>query len=196
MLTISIFQDYLKQKGLDEHFEYANTYGEPGYAHPEQGIIFYNWNDVDDTISEQLEQNGFALEWSDEWMVDHNDNGKAYRTQSDCHNWQPSFLLNEWTNHEIMGKDSIVSDPEDYLDEYLANDSNVADKFNIDLKKYGYTKLEEGVKGLHPHQTDDPAAMLRAAQDSQTVPCIFVFQIDGSGQFETNFSLWIKSEDT
>ena len=59
--------------------DWCASYGEPGYDAPEHGIIFANWNYVSKSVYSWLENHGYALEWSDEWIISH-ETGKAYRS--------------------------------------------------------------------------------------------------------------------
>ena len=70
--------------------QWAPEYGEPGYNEaPANGIIFADWNQVNKRVYAWLEKHGFALEWSDEWTVIWDNDGKAYRTSPDCYQWRP-----------------------------------------------------------------------------------------------------------
>lgn len=69
----------------------AQHYGEPGYPSPDRCVLFDDWNKVDREVQAVLEELGFALEWSDEWLVC--DEGKAWRTSPDSFFWRPSCMI-------------------------------------------------------------------------------------------------------
>lgn len=70
---VQIVLEYL----FDQHdAELVGEYGEPRYTDPENGILFADWNNVPKWQQDLMEEAGYELEWSDEW-VSHNN--KAYR---------------------------------------------------------------------------------------------------------------------
>lgn len=90
----------------------AEGYAEPGYAKPRRGIYLADWNDEKrrgtdaeraagnhwPTVStfrsrfaELLNRAGYAIEWSDEWVVC--ECGKAVRVQPDGWDWTPSYAI-------------------------------------------------------------------------------------------------------
>lgn len=100
---------YLQEK---HYADFANSYGEPGYADPEKGIIFANWNDVPKGLADWLEKCGYSLEWCDEWMVDYANGCKAYRTIPDSHHWESQIMLPAESCEYITPDDS----PETWID--------------------------------------------------------------------------------
>lgn len=68
---------------------WCREYAEPGYETPENGILFANWNGIED-MAELAEQSGYAVEWSAEW-TSCDDCGRAIRTEPDCWDWEPAF---------------------------------------------------------------------------------------------------------
>lgn len=172
---------------LERHGRYlddcASTYGEPGYSDPQAGILFANWNDVPRHIINGLERRGFELEWSDEWCTD--SNGRAYRTSPDSYGWRPSYV---YLDGEILGRDEARADPSWYVEEYLLNDPDRADTFDINLAALGFTMREQCEHGWHPGQTDDPKKIYAELEEKFDV----VFQLDSSGQFDIHFSVWVR----
>src|SRR3954467_13428569 len=87
----------------------CSTYGEPGYADPKAGILFANWNNVPEHISRGLERRGFAPEWSDEWLINHDGNSEHVRTSPDSYGWKPSYGLTEdgaiYGRHYLQNRD-------------------------------------------------------------------------------------------
>src|SRR5207244_4863009 len=182
----------LLQKRCGE-VDWCSTYGEPGYSDPERGIIFANWNHVSRPVQDWLEHHGYALEWSDEWIISH-ETSTAYRSSPDSHGWRPSYFMTE--DGDIIGADEVRNGDEiDTYVAYLLDDANRADTFGIDWTEHGFRKLNDQAyeSGFHPGQTDDPRKLLKAAQ-AEHPNHEFLFSIDGSGQFDIDFSLWARLE--
>lgn len=182
-------------KRCNQEVDWCSSYGEPGYSDPERGIIFADWNHVSSVVYDWLEHHGYALEWSDEWIISH-EVGKAYRTSPDCYSWRPSYVITE--DCDIIGRDEIESgDQIDSYIELLLDSDRHADNFDIDWTKHGFRKLNADAyeSGFHPGQTDDPRKILKAAQEA--LPGHeFLFSIDSVGQFDARFSLWARKVET
>lgn len=179
--------------------DYCMAYGESGYTDPESGILLANWNNVPKHVANALERRGFELEWSDEWVIDYNSNpSKAYRSQPDSYGWTPAFVLNDWSNGEIIPHDQIREDAslrEDYIENMLLNDASHCDVAGLDLTQDGFSKWEEDFEtGFHPGQTDNPHKVLARIQEARPDVDV-VFQLDGTGQFDIHWSAWIRPRD-
>ena len=182
----------LLEKRCRGDIDWCGAYGEPGYDAPEHGIIFANWNHISKTVYSWLESHGYALEWSDEWIVSHETN-KAYRSSPDSYGWKPAYFLTD--GGDVIGADEIRNGDEvDTYIEYLVDDANRADTFDIDWTQYGFRKLNPDAyeSGFHPGQTDNPRKILAAAQ-VEYPDHEFLFSIDDTGQFDVRFSLWARS---
>lgn len=105
-----LFQDHKLYKRL-EVYDYANEYAEPGYslAEGQTGILFGNWNYLSQAGQDLLEQT-FALEWSDEWSTC---SGccKCVRTNANDMSWAPSYQLGEG---ELICRECLACDPGAY----------------------------------------------------------------------------------
>jgi len=172
-----------------ENTGYSAEYAEPGYDTPKRGILFNNWNFFPSRVTDLLEKYGFAIEWEDEWSTCQ-DCGKAVRTSPDSYGWQPSyFILNEC---ELFCRDCAPMD--EYL-ESLEDNPRRALNDHINPANYGYIKLEgEFENGFHPGQNDNPKdiyARLHAQGHKR-----LLFNIDSVGQFDMQFSIWKKDEET
>ena len=181
----------LIQKRCKGDVEWCGQYGEPGYDAPEHGIIFANWNHVSRPVQDWLEHHGYALEWSDEWIVDW-EVSKAYRTSPDSYGWRPSYVMLE--SGDIIGAGDIRNgDCVDAYIEHLVNSDRAADTFGVDWTQHGFRKVntESYESGFHPGQTDDPRKILAAAQ-AEHPNQEFIFSVDSVGQFDTHFSLWSR----
>lgn len=177
--------DYLVEK---HWLEYCSEYGETGYSDPETGILFADWNDIPNITQEYLESAGYNLEWSDEWLIDH-DNDKAYRISPDSYGWQP--LTRYDANCGILTPDSNIDEWIAYaeLTDY-AQPINILPSF-IDLSETDYERVEcDYENGFHVGQNDDPKTLAKHFLGLLDVESI-VFKIDSTGQFDINFSVWV-----
>lgn len=175
------------------HFE---GYAEPGYNDPESGLITTgNWNPSgkDNTmprIGAILEKLGVELEWEDEWC-ECSECGKLVRTQPDSYSWTRSYWLHDGIG--LYCQDCVLDDPEVYL-EYLEGNPKTANTLDLDLGGQGYVKTEgEYENGFHSRQNDDPEVIAKSLRKLGINR--FIFEIDGTGQFDIAFSVWVhKSE--
>jgi len=181
-------------------------YAEPDYDDPRSGVIaFGNWNDmsrwneaanrfdaIDDTpgrVAKLLEKLGVELEWNDEWCFC-DQCGKAVRTSPTSYGWRQSYA-------EIDGSisccDCIAEDPTDYL-QSLEGNSRRCVTLDIDLAEQGYVLLEGGFEnGFHYGQDADPK-VIGDALEKQGISR-FIFCLDGTGQFDIAFSVWVHCEE-
>lgn len=183
--------EYLVEK---QELGYCDSYGEPGYTDPEKSILFCNWNNVSNRISDYLEQAGFEIEWSDEWIIDYN-NGKAYRTSPDSYDWQSQIRIDEYG--DLLTPDSDIDEWIDYaaIDDY-AQPVNALPDF-IDMTKVeGWEKLnkESFVSGWHPGQNDNPQTIAKKVF-SEGGYIYLIFQITNVSQFDMCFDLWGVKDD-
>jgi hypothetical protein len=163
---------------LDEEVEFCATYGEPGYTTPKNGILLANWNDVSAEFRHHLEHDGYELEWSDEWMVANN--GKAYRTQPDCHHWESSIM---YSNGDYLTPDDDI---EDWLEACKAGKAPLPSRFKKEqIEAAGYTCIAEGLElGFFPGQDDNPYLLLQKYPDA-------VFHKTEQSQFYIKLSVYI-----
>ena len=173
------------------YIEWAAEYGEPGYDQPKRGILFANWNYFPRGIDDILERAGYAIEWSDEWLIAH-ETGKAYRHSPNSYSWKPYFVMTDYG--DVIGGDEIESGDqlEWYVNEYLLNEPRRCNVFDIDLAALGFVPESGDYEtGFHPGQTDDPRkvfAQIRKERPNSDV----VFSLDDKGQFDTRWSAWTR----
>jgi hypothetical protein len=200
----AVLEDYQDHSayGIDN---WTHDYVEPGYSTPDRGILFGNWNTkqayvqgkgyvgAEDTRPKRFaaiaEYAGYALEWSDEWSTCE-DCGKAFRTSPDSYSWLPAYVTIgdcSYVCHECV-------DWADYVESELLNEVDKADTNDIDLASMGFTKWndERFESGFHPGQTDKPRDIVKRLPSGHD----YVFQIDGKGQFDISFSVWIRKQET
>ncbi len=164
--------------------ERCSEYGEPGYSTNKKGILFADWNNVKQSTGDRLEKE-YQLEWSDEWIIDRD---KAYRTRPNCYSWKPSILiLDDYT----ISIDDVEEDPSEYL-EYLTNNPNAANCFDIDLSIYGFSLVEGGFEAGFYGTDDSPAEILKKLLDKYPNGK-FIFSDFKPEQFRVCFSVWGKN---
>jgi hypothetical protein len=188
--TVNVLQAFCEVNNRE--LDFASTYGEPGYSDPEKSILFTDWNDIPKKLQTRLEAQGYELEWSDEWYIDHNNNGKAYRTSPDSYGWESRLMFSEAAGDYLT--------PDDGLEDWIAQCQDDARSAlpswwsESDIAALGWVKQTEDYEsGFHPGQNDDPkqiATKLRAERKT------FLFQIGGVGQFDIRFHVWVLAEET
>lgn len=183
--------DYLQDK---HNAEYCTSYGEPGYQDPEKCIIFSNWNYIPKGLAEWLEKCGYALEWSDEWMIDYA-YSKAYRTEPDSYHWEPSIMLLPDSCEYITPDDSPSAwieaceitangQPMRCLPSWI-NESDIIDA--------GFTLQNSDLEsGFFPGQTDDPVKI--TADLIRRGAYRVLFQKRENSQFYCRFAVYADFE--
>lgn len=171
------------------HAGSASAYGEPGYHDPEVGIILANWNDVPRRIQDYLEEAGFELEWSDEWVVVHD---KAWRTESCSYFWEPSVTL-------VNGDYLTTDDPLDDWIEVVKDDANYTLPSHWSreaLEEAGWERVNESPyeSGLHHGMTDNPSKIMRALFQRSDVLHVLIRKVENS-QFYYTFEAWIYRDE-
>jgi hypothetical protein len=187
MARINRVLEYLDSQG--DYWLSSSGTCEPGYDDTPR--VFANWNRPRLAKAGRiLERLGLELGWEDEWHVC--DCGQAFRTQPDCYSWTSYY---SWIGEcDLVCGDCILSDPEGsgYLEE-LINNPRKADTLDINWEQFGFTLENEDdyETGCHPGQNDSPEAELaRIHKVSPT--CEVIFEITGTGQFDTNWRIWIR----
>ena len=181
---------------------HCDGYKEPGYSGT--GVALGNWNDVtrwnneknrseviDNTpsrLAKALEKLGIELEWGDEWTAC-SQCGGLVRTQPDSYSWTRSYTEydGEVTCHECL-------DPEEHL-ESLEGDcgrANTIDK--IDPAEHGYVLVKDDFEqGFYDGQDASPKLIAEALEKQGIYR--YVFNIEGKGQFDVRFSVYIHESE-
>lgn len=179
-----------------ENLQWAEGYAEPGYSNPECAVLFANWNKFSRRACDALERMGYALEWSDEWLVC--DCGKAFRTSPNSHIWK---MYGEIFDGDYSCGDCLKDDSESYL-ESLSESHQPLTLDSIDPSDYGYQRIhnprayfhpERFESGWHPGQTDSPKKI--GSELEQAGIERYFFQIDSTEQFSTYWSCWVSEID-
>jgi len=210
--------DYLEAV-LPEMTDYAGTYGEPGYSLDETAatpliVLGSYWCRCGDPkfgepyrdgsaslhgieahyprTFARLEEQGVELHWYDEWTVDHDNDGKAYRTTSDSYFWKPSLLVTDSGDYLT---------PDDDLDswlEYMMNEPQRCIPGHIyngaDLEAAGFVKYNgQFESGWHPGQDADPEAITAEIHKWHGPDVDIVFLLDETSQFYIEFSAYHRA---
>ena len=186
----------LQSRGI--YFDTATEYGEPGYSTDKPLILFANWNDLNRSEMNAVESVA-EVEWSDEWTTD--SDGRAFRTQPDCHWWEPAFFVHDG---EVVPWDSLSEDGEALEDE-LRDFGFTAEKGDAFFRALPsvitparlatiatLATPDDMETGFHHGQNDSPEKLLRTLPDGT-----YLFRITGKGQFDVHWQAWrlISSDD-
>lgn len=193
---------------LQEITIHTHGYSEPGYMDADV-VACGNWNDIDewtgnehktvdkapsmaaDFIEKLCDEHGltFSLEWSDEWAYCVECN-KLIRTAPDSYSW--TRYWDEEDGDYICG-DCVTKNPEDYLLSLEGNHTSCA-TIKLDLEKNGYVKVDGDFEhGFHVGQDASPELIANALREQGIQR--FIFNLDGAGQFDINFSVYIHESE-
>lgn len=182
---------------------HSHGYAEPGYEDPKSGaILCANWNDissydseagkyetVDKTMSRLgriFEQLGCEMEWSDEWS-DCNDCCRLVRNSPDSYGWKPSYVCEEG---ELLCLDCL--DGAEYLEGIEGQSRQINQIF--DPGDHDYVLVaDEFEHGFHRGQDADPELIGKLM--SKAGFSRWLFNLEGKGQFDIQFSLWLHKEE-
>lgn len=177
---------------ISGYVRFASEYGEPGYAQPQAGILFADWNDCPKWLIAGLERRGYSLEWCDEW-IEADETGKAYRTSPTSWGWKPYYILRDGC--EVIGGDEIENGDclDWYVNEYLLNNPTRCNLFRgVDLGALGFKQFNGQFEtGWHPGQNDDPKEVLKRINRELPGHDV-IFSLDSKGQFDSYWSAWIR----
>jgi hypothetical protein len=170
--------------------DYAPGYSEPGYDDPTKGVLLADWNVFPRGLDRVLERAGYAIEWADDWSRC-DECYKLVRTSADSYGWRKSFYMPD--DCSIVCAACVSKDPTEYVEEYLLNNSDTADTFDIDLAEYGFTRFNalHYENGWHPGQNDTPAEVVKHLPEGYD----YVFTVPSVGQFDVQFDVWIRPTD-
>lgn len=173
----------------NQALDWANEYGEPGYTEAPKGILLANWNHIPKSLSDRLERQGFQLEWSDEWMIDHDNGARAYRTSPDSHGWEPRVRACD--GYYLTPE----SDSQKWIDDSLNDDSRPLPSWfdQAELESRGFELIDSDNKevGFHPGQDETPEKFTAAIRETGAD---FVLQITNRGQFHVSYRIWKRAK--
>lgn len=188
----------------------VDRYVEPGYSLDDDKamILFGDWNGfsqwnqelrqfiavepVNTVFLELVKRLGDVceLEWGDEWANCH-ECGGAFRTEPDSYGWLRSFIDHDGDHicHECIEKD-----PERYLDWWVGDHRKAITNRMINPEDFGFVRLKDQCEhGFHRGQDASPEKMADVMRSRGVKR--FLFTIDGAGQFDITFSLWVHKEE-
>ena len=189
-LTMSDFKDMeldevaVKLEELDVVSTMCHEYGEPGYNNPKKEILFGDWNYVDNDVVEALEDDGYALEWDDEWGI--SVDNTAFRVVSSEIGWMPSFFVFEGELYPIKDYE------EKYVEEVLKNNYKTAGPDWLDLSKYGFVKSTESNSGYYDScENKSPESMAKNIPEDED----YVFKISNLEPWCMEYELWTRKNN-
>ena len=190
-----LWNDIYLQDGSDEYGEYH--------------LIFESWDDVgkftkevksflkldDDTSDYDLEkllETNFVF--SDEYTIC-DDCNAVIRTSPDSYHWQPNFYIGDG----FIVCEKCFNSESDYQEAYILekiNNPKTAINGLISenqLEELGFSKYNNDSyeNGWYNGQADDPQTIYNSLENDYNE---IVFLIDGVGQFDVHFSVWVRGE--
>ena len=181
---------------------HTEGYAEPGYSSKHGIVATGNWNEISEwkegeskvlditpsLVAARLEKLGVDLEWSDEWEACC-ECRKLVRTSPDSYGWKRAYWMSD---DGAVCQECIKDNPESYL-ESLENNDREAMTINLNLTEHNYVLLEDGFEnGLYGGQAADPKAIAKALREQGITR--FIFNIDGVGQFDLKFSVYVHKD--
>lgn len=186
-IMLKFVRDYLESKEIDFHH----------YPNSEEGeLITANWNDLDqdkyDQLEDILKKFDIKLDWDDEWDMCC-ECGCGIRISPTHYGWQPGFIV-DCEGFRIC-RECFENDPEEYIEFYRENANAAFHSWAIPtIEKLGYRESStEYETGFHPGQTDDPEDIRQILLSAGIYD--FVFVVKSIGQFDVNWTVFIKEGD-
>lgn len=173
------------------HIDWCSSYGEKGYSHEKEMILFSNWNRFPKYVNKALEKQ-FELEWSDEWIISDRTH-KCYRTKGDCWHWKPYYtIINDC---EVVGGDELENDNnrklvELYINEELIDNPDKVNLFNIKLSSFGFELIDDNYyeSGWYG-RSDNPSKILKDLKE-KFPDKEFIFSGLRNEQFRSTFYVY------
>jgi len=188
---------YLDKKNID--FDYYDSQCNFGSENSEKPLICSNWNKVSDKMVDYIESI-IETHWNDEVTRCGCCNGAILTTPS-YHGDLPEYVI---LDCDITCKDCILDD-ESIQDEIIDQYKNQTNKaimpwfFDI-IEKQGYVCYSPDEycqifeTGFHHGQNDNPKDI--AEDIKKNLPDHdYIFKIDSAGQFDIQWSVFIKKQE-
>lgn len=191
-LTTTLAERVLEQLLNTGDIDRCEEYGEPGYDLEEgkKAILFADWNPFDKypNFMEWIEDN-YEIEWSDEWMIDHN-TGKAYRCVADSYGWEQQFRITE--DGELITPDDDVSEWIDHCkidDRTMLHTPSALPSFisQEDIEAEGFELINDDLQNGWYDRVDDPKQIVDEYLGEYKE---IVFSLNGVGQFSVDFAAY------
>lgn len=174
-------------------------FADPAMDAPKAGfIVLGDWNDVEEDgvvdrtpceAYERLDKLGVAAEWLDQFTTC-GDCSRVVQTEPDSYGWKPKYAVQEG---ELLCEACLTKDAAALL-KGLEGKTKQALTLDVDPAEHGYVLVEDGFEhGLHEGQADDPK-LIAAALRAQGIQR-FLFRLDGVGQFDVAFSVYVHASE-
>jgi len=172
--------------------DFAEEYGERGYFKEKEGnvIVTGDWNYLAGSIYDIIEENGYEMEWSDQWIMDY-DTQEIFKSNGDEQGELSYFWISEC---EIA---SIEGNEEAYI-EYVSmerQDSIDSVKLGvswIDYEEYGYEDIEKSCHetGMYGIWEDPREAYDKFKHEYERI----VYVLCSANPFATRWKLYGKGK--
>ena len=165
---------------------------EPGYN--DKPVILANWNNIPQKVYDSLESHGYSCEWEDEWLIC-DECYKAFRCSPNSYGWEMFGYIGD--GFAVCGN---CINWDSYLEE-MENQPRKAvtcalfSEFKGEITSRYDLIRDEFENGFHSGQNDNPASILESLLKSDSTGR-FLFVIDGQGQFDLEFSVYKKNDES
>ena len=159
-------------------------------------IVLANWNHTPDKLMNYIEDLGIHAHWIDEF-TSCSECGNFMQTSPDCYSWTPNYITTDYgyVCRDCIENDiTIITDNEYQNSPFIDNDDKVLPVWTIELiEKEGFVCYEGNFEsGLHSYQTDTAEKILKAIKEIDINKFDRLWVIDGTGQFDIDFSLYLR----
>ena len=194
---INRIMNYLDNKDID--FNYYDTQCNFDLENKDKSLVTANWNNVPDKMVDYIDSI-IDTHWDDEVCRCDSCYGAILTTP--CYYGDlPDYVI---LDSEIICKDCILDDEnmqEDIIDKYKNQTNKAIMPWFYDvIEKNGYVCYSPDEycqifeTGFYAGQDDDPKTI--AKDIKKNLPGYdFIFKIDSAGQFDINWSVFIKKTD-
>jgi hypothetical protein len=158
-----------------------------------KAVVVANWNNLPAALPDYINRLNIDIAYSDECL--YCECGKYMNLAPGSYGWVSNFIR---TDSDIICRKCIENDPSlitdnEFQDNYFINNDDVALPFwtvNL-IEKDGFVRYEEDYEsGWHDGQTDTPESIIQDIEDIDKYERLWV--IDGKGQFDIDFSLYLR----
>lgn len=133
---------------------------------------------------------GVEVVFNDEYTTC-SDCNKVIRVSPDSYSWKPDYYVGDG----FIACNKCFNDTEDYKEGYVQERVNNPQQANTilddeQLRLLGFERMNGSYEaGLHEGQNDNPQIIYDELEDRYDE---VLFSIDGVGQFDTSFSVWVR----
>lgn len=172
-----------------------DQYADYGFLHDDENSAVFvgNWNDIPGYVERYIDYHfeNSIIHFSDEVSTCSDCYG-IIETIPGCYGDLPDY----WTGDDFIQCKTCAKndDFEGYVEMLVDNPNHANVLMNVeDLESKYFFKLESDFEtGFHPGQNDDPTTLLKNLFEKYPGQ-EFIFQIDGAGQFDVNWSVYSRN---